>query len=229
MVRLGFDWSRGLASSCGWQVSSYSIEWGGSLLGTLAPALVLVLPRGGLASHHGCRTAFSKPVLGGLIALGCPLLYSEVKSNSSPVKVGACIVRVGRRLLFKLLALSLLGVVAGSCTIKRNSPGPEVHPYVESGFYYVLGDGVANPGRFVYRDHTTLRDAIKAAGGFCGRLSRSRVELVHADGNIARFRNAAEIDSGKNAVLTIAPGDRLDVSQVKAVPQAWWKELQSVR
>jgi protein involved in polysaccharide export with SLBB domain len=83
--------------------------------------------------------------------------------------------------------------------------------------FYVAGDGVVAPGRFVYQEGVTITKAIESAGGCTRWALKNRVELKRAGELQPRHVNVSQIAMGKTNDLKLQPGDSVRVSEARTV------------
>lgn len=86
-------------------------------------------------------------------------------------------------------------------------------------FYFVGGEGVLKPGRFVYHDGITLTNAISGAGGFIRHARTNKVELIRTGQRAALEIDVTRIQKGESADVGIEPGDYILVRGPKVFRQ----------
>ena len=92
----------------------------------------------------------------------------------------------------------------------RSGTGPSVDADTNAPaakFYCVGGEGVLNPGRFVYHEGITITNAIRLAGGFSMRAGTNQVELIRNGQNRALDVDVSKIETGQATNVTIKPDD----------------------
>jgi len=96
----------------------------------------------------------------------------------------------------------------------RSGTGPSVDADTNAPaakFYCVGGEGVLNPGRFVYHEGITITNAIRLAGGFNRWAHTNKVELIHSGQTCALVVNVSKIQRGQATNVTIKPDDYIYV------------------
>ena len=92
----------------------------------------------------------------------------------------------------------------------RSGTGPSVDADTNAPaakFYCVGGEGVLNPGRFVYHEGITITNALRLAGGFSMRAGTNQVELIRNGQNRALDVDVSKIETGQATNVTIKPDD----------------------
>ena len=86
-------------------------------------------------------------------------------------------------------------------------------------FYFVGGDGVLKPARFVFHEGITLTNAIRRAGGFIRHARTNKVELIRTGQRAALEIDVTKIEKGENADVKIEAGDYILVRGAKVLRQ----------
>jgi protein involved in polysaccharide export with SLBB domain len=84
-------------------------------------------------------------------------------------------------------------------------------------FYFVGGDGVKTPGRFLYRAGITLTNAVSLAGGYDKLALKTKVEIIRKGQGAAFVVNVANIEAGKTNDFAIEPDDYVYVRRAKTI------------
>ena len=121
-----------------------------------------------------------------------------------------------------LAAALFLGLVYVS---GADSPADANTNALATRFYFVAGDGVLTPGRFVYHEGVTITNAIRLAGGFSRWARKSRVEVTRNGQYPALLVDISKIETGQATNVTINPDDRIFVRGATIIQRRWYDQL----
>ncbi len=103
------------------------------------------------------------------------------------------------------LGLSVAACCAADVSLSANTNTPGTR------FYFVTGDGVVTPGRFVYDEGLTITNAIQRAGGFAKWARKNRVEVRRKGQNAELVIDVTKIEAGQATNVAIRADDTIYV------------------